>query len=384
MKLKKRDIKNIGLFGACVSFFEPASFVNVTLIHLSCQLITLAAMLFILFQYVSGRSKKVSKLSIYTIFYGLTLLLASFINDNVNANILRVVFSIIAIALMFDMYGFNTMRSVLLNVLFALLTCNVLCYIVFGSNNGFLTGNNAQIIYIFPATCVSIASIEVNEQRKKAIIVLLCSVLTAIMSETATSIFALIVLIAAWRLSKKNKFMNLSLNFVILFIVCCFFIVVVFQVHDKLFVVKFIVEDLLKRDISFTSRTFLWRSAMEKIKLSPIIGYGFEHKFYVKVTHVGFYAVHAHNHFLEQMMQGGVVQLIFFLGMLSQLFKKIRSLPRKYNSWMMWIILMLGSIFLVETYTNAMFYSIFFLLHSYCNYFHSTKKLEGSNARFEA
>jgi hypothetical protein len=93
-----------------------------------------------------------------------------------------------------------------------------------------------------------------------------------------------------------------------------FFSIVLFRLQN---IFAFFIEGVLHKGLSFTGRTDIWDKAIAMILESPFLGYGIaqsgkvyrlsKHKYY-----------HAHNAFLEVMVEGGVFALIAFLLMIER------------------------------------------------------------------
>ena len=98
-----------------------------------------------------------------------------------------------------------------------------------------------------------------------------------------------------------------------------FFAVVLYRLQD---VFAFLIEGVLHKGLSFTGRTEIWDTAIDNIRRSPALGYGLaqsgkvyrlrKHKYY-----------HAHNVFLEVLMEGGFCALLCFLMMLASAVKQL-------------------------------------------------------------
>ena len=101
--------------------------------------------------------------------------------------------------------------------------------------------------------------------------------------------------------------------------VSLFFAVVLYRLQD---VFAFLIEGVLHKGLSFTGRTEIWDTAIDNILRSPALGYGLaqsgkvyrlrKHKYY-----------HAHNVFLEVLMEGGFCALLCFLMMLASAVKPL-------------------------------------------------------------
>lgn len=98
-----------------------------------------------------------------------------------------------------------------------------------------------------------------------------------------------------------------------------FFTVVLYRLQN---VFAFLIEAVLHKGLSFTGRTEIWDMAIKNILASPALGYGLaqsgkvyrlrKHKYY-----------HAHNVFLEILMEGGFCALFCYLMMLASSVKQL-------------------------------------------------------------
>lgn len=126
-----------------------------------------------------------------------------------------------------------------------------------------------------------------------------------------------------------------SLTLITLFLVFCFLpskklqrtgiiSLLVFYVFFQIFVcfngkglennelAVYFIEDVLKKDITFTNRTELWDAAAHAFMQSPIIGYGFvDSDWYF--SHMSSAAMGPHNFIYSVLINGGVVLLLVFI-----------------------------------------------------------------------
>lgn len=91
-----------------------------------------------------------------------------------------------------------------------------------------------------------------------------------------------------------------------------FFSVVLFRLQNLF---AFFIEGVLHKGLSFTGRTDIWDKAIAMFLKSPFLGYGLGQKGKVYRLSKGKY-YHAHNVFLEILMEGGIFSLIAYLLML--------------------------------------------------------------------
>lgn len=129
-------------------------------------------------------------------------------------------------------------------------------------------------------------------------------------------------------------------------------------------VMAFFIENILRKDVTFTTRTVIWDAALESIREAFFLGQGF--------LLGGGYLVFggtrirtAHNMILQLLLQGGVVLLLLFafLGFLA-----LRALHRHRSShlsnafsWMLFVLLVAS---MMEVY-SLMYILLFFLMGTY-------------------
>ena len=136
-----------------------------------------------------------------------------------------------------------------------------------------------------------------------------------------------------------------SLSMILVFLVCCllptsklrltaicglFAVFLLFQIfvvfngrgleNNELAV--YIVEDVLKKDLTFTYRTHMWESALKIIEESPIWGWGFADADWFKANMTAF-AIGPHNFILSILIHGGVILLSIYIMVCSKVFKTI-------------------------------------------------------------
>ena len=123
-----------------------------------------------------------------------------------------------------------------------------------------------------------------------------------------------------------------------------------------------------------SSRTNIWQMAMELIKKSPIIGYGWprNESEYVIVNSLG-YRFSAHNVLLEILLRGGLIALIITIIYLCYAGKKIMSYRK--NSILALITCAWGGLLLF--YFSETSFKGFFLIPvmmANCSFFVENKK----------
>lgn len=386
MKIKKTTFQIWLLITILFDFFEPLYIAKVEVFHLIAQGLTLISVVYLLYK-LKCKNNQISPITKSTIPYLVFIVITTFINNNMEFSTIRVLLSILCVAISFNVFGFSKMRKALFSLFSIMITTNLMLHFfangyiesVVGIGGWFLSGSNALIVYTFPAICVSIMSYDLKEGRIIPLLVIAECIYTSVLSDTATSIFALLVVVILWVSEKiiKKNLLNIKTGVVVIALV--FILVVILRIQTKSSIISYIVVDLLQRDLDFTSRTFIWNESIKQFLNAPLFGHGFGYSFHVMVSSVGFWADHAHNQYLQQLVQGGVIQFCLFTNIFIKLIKEIKK-QNNLNSITVTVpVIVLGIIFLFESYTNAVLYSLIYLFYHYCRYLRSSCNSE-SNA----
>ena len=138
-----------------------------------------------------------------------------------------------------------------------------------------------------------------------------------ISSKSSTSIVYLILLsILYYFIIKKN-----SINFLANITLICSIILTIFTLlsaQPRLYSL-FSNISLAGRDLGLTGRNIIWTFSLDKIKLNPMLGYGFDSVWNSDIIKMEFYEryrfiiPHAHNGYLDVTLQLGLIGLLFMI-----------------------------------------------------------------------
>ena len=224
-----------------------------------------------------------------------------------------------------------------------------------------LGSKNWQITYLFPFVVVTLLLMEKRQNWKiKDIMALLLAEITCFFNTSTTSLICMTILIALSFLI-RDRFTNI-INILTYSIVAfgMHFGVVFFRIQTLF---SWLIEGILGKSVTFTSRTLLWDRMIALIIEKPFWGYGLlETTTRVRITGLWF-AVHAHNQFLEVAFQGGLVLLAVWLIVLflpvGNLYKYRNFASSRILATSIFAILLL---FLTEYYSHTIFVFEVFLL----------------------
>jgi len=190
----------------------------------------------------------------------------------------------------------------------------------------FLGIDNSHILYFFPGLLFSL----VYSFFKKNKIILRTKILfgailiSALIRWSATTImFCVLALIfvLGYRILSNNKIFNIKKY---LFIGTSLNIgIVIFKLQNYF---KYIIVDILKKDLTFTNRVYIWEDTLYFIKQKFLIGYGYESELTRYLKGIQFNAFTAHNTFLEIVYQSGIIPLIVIVLMLISMSKNLNKI----------------------------------------------------------
>ncbi len=327
------------------------------------------------------RRGKIDKFILFVILFYCSLLFSTFYFSQSYVNLIYEFASILSWIVLFKINMLDNkdkFLTTLENTFFILLLINFITIILFPggfylnssgySGNYFLGYDNNLITYIFPALALSFTN-SLNKNGKiglKSIFLLIISFCSIIFTWSATGVVSMVIMIVlffAYTINKKNfpikKYIVVALSL---------FIGIVFFRFQNIF--SFIIEGWLKKDLTFTGRTYIWDIFISEIKKSILIGHGIVDSKYLILT---LNAGHAHNYFLQILYQGGLVTFSMFLGFFFSAINKVKNCKEKKYVGIVIFTYLISFIF--EAYSLTNMFIIVLLIAYY--YEPSSKNLKG-------
>jgi O-antigen ligase len=228
-----------------------------------------------------------------------------------------------AFCLLFEIYrtqGLEIPIKMLMRLFYLYLIINVITILMYplgmyinelGWNlNYFLGYYNLHIFYYIPFMLFFlICSYHKRGRLTWSALLIIFFVFAAIyLVGSATSLVVITAFILLCLFMLKITKINLNRTTIVLGV--CMFALISYSIIELKLQEAFkdLIEDVLKRDISFTGRTIIWMTALQYFSESPVIGNGA-----VEYTALGFSTRQAHNTFLDILVNFGVVGLAAFI-----------------------------------------------------------------------
>ena len=327
------------------------------------------------------RRGKIDKFILFVILFYCSILFSTFYFSQSYVNLIYEFASILSWIVLFKINMLDNkdkFLTTLENTFFILLLINFITIILFPggfylnssgySGNYFLGYDNNLITYIFPALALSFTN-SLNKNGKiglKSIFLLIISFCSIIFTWSATGVVSMVIMIVlffAYTINKKDfpikKYIVVALSLVI---------GIVFLRFQNIF--SFIIEGWLKKDLTFTGRTYIWDIFISEIKKSILIGHGIvDSKYLIRTLNAG----HAHNYFLQILYQGGLVTFSMFLGFFFSAINEVKNCKEKKYVGIVIFAYLISFIF--EAYSLTNMFIIVLLIAYY--YEPSSKDLKG-------
>ena len=227
-----------------------------------------------------------------------------------------------------------------------------------GDKTRYLFGNYNQtgIVGLISLLVWGIYTLKTGLGKRNMHWLMLCTigVVTAMGSMTSTVGILIICAYLLFYRRIKKPFRWLGIFFVLYIL---FFVVIVWQgqtIANWPILADFIV-NVLHKNITFSSRIFLWRNAVKIILDSPIIGYGARDVAWM-VHEIG--GSGPHNIWLMVLLEGGLVSLTILIGLFVKLFKTTKQCNNFIGALTAVCLAVLLLMSLFETYNIICFFFI--------------------------
>lgn len=264
------------------------------------------------------------------LFFELSILASTIANKQPLSKCVGNITTIFSICYIADCYLKSVNIKKFVNSLFYIyLILNIAnLFVVIFFNKG-LTGDTTNPMYLLAEDntvpihnilFVALVAIKAKlDNNVKWLSLLIIPASTFILIDSATNKAIVLVLIVGLFFLElvKLKVVNTKVIIAVASVVICamFACVVIRSLSDQVFA---IIGKLLNRNSTFTGRTILWDISLEKIKDSPLFGYG-DYQNHIAIWD-GYFS--AHNYYLEILLDGGFVAFAAFLAILYMALKK--------------------------------------------------------------
>lgn len=213
-----------------------------------------------------------------------------------------------------------------------------------GQEENFFLGfeNIHSTTYLFALTLAFVKDKLYYEKKyisiETKILLVLCNLSVFLCTSSATIVqFVMLDFLFLFRNPlQKIRVLNAYLAIVFNIVISAFLIFFYSFISSQGWFRHFIV-DILGKDLTFMSRTYIWNAFILMFTEKPILGYGVDLDSLLKMSRqymgFGIGTSHAHNQYLTDAYYGGLIMLFFLLAIIFRLAKKISSGGRNDFNW---------------------------------------------------
>ena len=328
MKHYRISSKVLLLFSVFWVFYPPGYFVtalNLAGILNTLKYILSIAFLAIAFIQLFRKKTKPSRLSVLIVFFYIQLLLMTILNGGNLFDCFRYILPPIAVSFYYE-YCNRVQKIRLIRALFwihfvfmivnlmSVIICPNGMYLVQGVTTEkyyFIGHNNAAARFLLPGVFYAIAYdyLEQNKMGWKTLVSATLSFLTVTLTWSNTGMVGLGLLLLSIILSTRMELPKLfTVKNVFILSAVLFFVVVV---DNNVGVFDFLIEKVFHKEVTLSGRTYLWNAILNAIVKRPILGYGYGVSMGDIFTAGRYVASSGHNYFLDLLLRGGILQLVF-------------------------------------------------------------------------
>lgn len=272
--------------------------------------------------------KRMSKTVLCAVLYEVVLFFSTFINNGSinNANMVRFAVgagSVLGFCILTELgilYNCKVFFKSAFDICFVYIAINFVLSLFFpegiavnerGASVNFIGYDNFMSPFLVASLGISVIYSELFDCRSKPAVFFILIATTAIRTWSATGVVGWFIISVYILFIYRKKAAALFNSFSLYAVYFVAFVSIVLLRLQNYF--SFIIEKILKKSVSFTGRTAIWDRAIALIKRSPLIGYGVSNDGMIILPNG--YCYHAHNAFLETVLQGGIFSLALFIAL---------------------------------------------------------------------
>lgn len=316
------------------------------------------------------KKKYLSKINIYIIIMLVILFFSSLINGTDILFCLKDIIKIFGLSLLteygikYDKNNFIKSASFFLSILVYINLISIIKYPIglYMNKTGyienwFLGYKNTHILYILPGILFNFLN-GYNKKNQLTIynyIFFIISFISTLLVNNGTGIIGLFIILLFLLFSKYISKVNIiNIKNIIIAYIFLFFGIIIFRLQN---IFKFLIVDILHKDLTFTGRTYIWDKAIKMISSKPLLGYGNVSFEYNKIIYS------THNMVLGVLHKTGIIGLFLFLCMMFVTIKELYFTRKENVSKLLCVFLI---VYLIMMLTESYSFKLFFFILVIC------------------
>ena len=224
-------------------------------------------------------------------------------------------------------------------------------------------------------------------KRTKEMMFWTCICLASLIRAWAATCMVIFIIYLFLVMYQRNMIMRLCTPWSAFLANFIFSVIVIFFQIQNMF--SWLIVDILHKDLTLSGRTRIWNAVIANISRKPLLGYGTNLSGRLSINYIRYNGVSSmhlfsHNIFLEVMIQGGCIALLFLAMLYIVADRKIKKAENIYNlktmiciSMFSILLMQFSEFILYEPFVNIPLILCFFYkeLVDQCSYVDSDRKI---------
>lgn len=251
-------------------------------------------------------------------------------------------------------------------------------YMMYGGADGqrwYYLGLNNNFIKIFlPGIMVALIKKEMGGNKYRTNLLMIVCYISILYEWSATTVSGLFVLLLYYFVGPYiNTHIELNFKKIFVYSAIADVLVTFFNIAEKSTVINYLFTNILDRNDTLTGRTRIWKEAKEMIKKRPILGYGSNSS--VVLPNIAEYrwvnrnAGHAHNHWFQVLIEGGIPYLALYLAILKQINSQYEKATENAQKIIKAVFICFFLVCITQNYSNEAHMALILILGYHINTF---------------
>lgn len=282
------------------------------------------------------RRKKYSPYIILLAIFYLIKIFINIINGVSIFNVITQFYPILGICMFIEIWmdkdvkgmfkGFNLVFMILIFISFITILIKPYGYGIEGEKIYFQRGGNQMASFCILSMVLSMIYTNIRFNKKRSAITSILLIINTyiiinINSSTGIVVWSVFLLYYFLPLIKMfSKILNLK-NYLIVYLIA-FWGIIIFQIQEKF---SYLIETILGKDLTFSSRTYLWNLSLDMFDKKPLIGYGVQESSNI-IYEVKFGKMFStHNQILQNLLESGLISIVIIFIIICLVINKINT-----------------------------------------------------------
>ena len=349
-------------------YMEPLSFKEIYVIDTIYSILKISffCIIFLLYaSYIRRNGYKISSFIIIVFLFQFELYFSTFLNNGSYSSLFCQIILILVKVILVYIYIKIALKAMII-ILFTFAIINTIDLLLTPklnienqSFNTFLGMDNRYVFFLLPLCTFSIvySILQYNKLSIFSYITIILSIFQLLYTWSVSAMTSMIILLLfAAIFSKMNIFKKINLKTYLIIIVVLNILLVFFQVQ---YYFEDFVVNVLHKDLALSGRVYTWNLGIEKWKDNMLFGIGGRTVSFLQDIYYGTNA-HAHNLFLNILVNGGIVLLAILFILYFEIDKKLKICENKQiSSILSFSIFLILFLSLTDTYDIFLVFIIY-------------------------